>query len=387
MTALVKHSAPGPYLGFSLQPVRLCYHLLSSPSDSSVSLELLDDVAIHYANGNVLLEQCKSALSHNALSDWSEDLWKTIANWLAAVESQKVDGRKAMFCLYVTPPKSGKVSSAIHDATSADAVNLLLQQIKGKLSKKAAPPKCMPHVQKFLDVTAALRNQVICKTSVFSRDVDPIQPLRTLLAPTVPDGSIDVICEAAIGMAQARADRLIRDGMPALIGVAEFRKSFHAFVQQNNMPGYLASLTAAPTTADTKAVLTSRPMFVQQLQLIEASEAQQLRAASDLMRTSGDKVKWAAAGFIYDDTFKDWEDSLLRRHDAFAGEVKDLHSDKPEVVQGRLIYGRCSVLEVPIGSRTVPNYFTHGAFNDLADRQELGWHPEYKALLDEEGKA
>jgi len=24
----VKHAAPGPYLGFALQPVRLCYHLL-----------------------------------------------------------------------------------------------------------------------------------------------------------------------------------------------------------------------------------------------------------------------------------------------------------------------------------------------------------------------
>ncbi|KXB30177.1 hypothetical protein AT959_12485 [Dechloromonas denitrificans] len=226
MTALVKHSAPGPYLGFSLQPVRLCYHLLSSPSDSSVSLELLDDVAIHYANGNVLLEQCKSALSHNALSDWSEDLWKTIANWLVAVESKKVDGRTTTFRLYVTPPKSGKVSSAIHDATSADAVDLLLRQIEDKLSKKAEPPKCMPHVQRFLDVAAALRNQVICKTSILSSDVDPIQPLRNLLAPTVPGGSIDVICEAAIGMAQARADRLIREGMPALIGVAECRRAF-----------------------------------------------------------------------------------------------------------------------------------------------------------------
>jgi hypothetical protein len=184
------------------------------------------------------LEQCKSALSHNALSDWSEDLWKTIANWLVAVESKKVDGTKATFRLYVTPPKSGKVSSAIHDATSADAVDRLLKQVKDKLSKKAEPPKCMLHVQKFLDVATALRNQVICKTSVFSNDADPIQPLRALLAPTVPDGSIDVICEAAIGMAQARADRLIRDGMPALIGVGEFRKSFHAFVQQNNMPGY-----------------------------------------------------------------------------------------------------------------------------------------------------
>lgn len=387
MTAFVKHSAPGPYLGFSLQPVRLCYHLLSSPSDSSVSLELLDDVAIHFANGNVQLEQCKSALSHNALSDWSEDLWKTIANWIATVESKKVDGIKATFCLYVTPPKSGKVSSAIHNATSAAAVDLLLQQIKDKLSKKATPPKCMPHILRFLDAPAALRNEVICKTSVISNDADPLQPLRALLAPTVPDGSIDIICEAAIGMAKARADRLIREGKPALIGVAEFRKSFHAFVQQNNMPGYLTSLTAPPTTADAKVVITSRPTFVRQLQLIEATDEQQLRAASDLMRTSGDKVKWAAAGLIYEDTLKDWESALLRRYEAFLGEAKDFHSDKPEVVQGRFIYRHCSVLDIPIDSRTVPNYFTHGAFNDLADRGKLGWHPKYEVLLDKEDEA
>ncbi|HHV7519240.1 TPA: ABC-three component system protein [Burkholderia orbicola] len=386
MRVLVKHSAPGPYLGFALQPVRLCYHLLSAPTDASVSLEMLDDVAVHYSDGSVLLEQCKSALSHNALSDWSEDLWKTIANWLAAVESKKVNGSKATFRLYVTPPKSGKVSSAIHEAASPDAVTDLLKQIEEKLCKKADPPKCMPYVQKFMDAGTVFRNQVISRTSIFSNDVDPIQPLRTLLEPTVPDGSIEVICEAAIGMAQARADRLIRDGMPALIAVREFRKNFHAFVQQNNMPGYLASLSAVPSAAETNAVLTSRPMFVRQLQLIEATEAQQLRAASDLMRTSGDKVKWAEAGFIYDDTFKDWEDSLLRRHEALASEISDLYSEKPEVVRGRLVYGRCSVLQVPIGSRTIPDYFTHGAFNDLANKRELGWHPEHKVLLDEESE-
>ncbi len=387
MSALVKHSAPGPYLGFSLQQVRLCYHLLCSPPTSSVSLEFLDDVAIHYADGTVLLEQCKSALSHNALSDWSEDLWKTIANWLAAVESKKIDGEKASFRLYVTPPKAGKVASAIHDAMTQDAVGLLLEHLKHKLSTRAEPPKCMPYVQKFLDATTAIRNQVVFGTSIISCDSDPIQPLRELLAPAVPEGSIDIICEAAIGMAQATADRLIRAGLPAQVSVAEYRKKFHAFVQQNNMPGYLASLTTAPSKADAKAILTGRPVFVQQLQLIEATEAQQLRAASDLMRTSGDKAKWAEQGAIYEDTFKDWEDSLLRRHEAFSGEVKDLHSDKSGVVRGRLVYGRCSVLDVPIDSRAIPSYFTHGAFNDLADRQLLGWHPEYKNLLNVEDTA
>lgn len=384
MTAIIKHNAPGPYLGFALQPVRLCYYLLSSPSDANVSLEVLDDVAVHYSDGGVLLEQCKSALSQNALSDWSENLWKTIANWLSVLESKRVDGNNAVFRLYVTPPKLGKLSSDIHYAADADDVVLLVSEIKAMIRRRANPPKCMPYVQKFLDAADALRNQVICRTAMLSNDVDPIQPLRVLLTPTVPDGSIDVVCEAAIGLAKAKADRLIREGKPALIGVGEFRKSFHAFVQQNNMPGYLSSLSAVPTEADAKAVLTSRPMFVRQLQLIEASEAQQLRAVSDLMRTSGDKTKWAEAGFIFDGTLKDWEGALLRRHGALASEIQDLHPDKDATMRGRLVYGRCSVLDVPIGGRTVPDYFTHGAFNDLADKREIGWHPEHQRLLNDE---
>lgn len=111
---LVKHTAAGPYLGFSLQQVRLCYHLLSSPRDASVSLEYMDDVAIHYADGTLLLEQCKSALAHNPISDWSSDLWKTVANWLDMVETQGVDESKTSFQLYVAPSKLGKLLSLIH---------------------------------------------------------------------------------------------------------------------------------------------------------------------------------------------------------------------------------------------------------------------------------
>ncbi len=34
----LKHAAPGPYLGFALQPVRFCFHLLDSPKGAKVSL-------------------------------------------------------------------------------------------------------------------------------------------------------------------------------------------------------------------------------------------------------------------------------------------------------------------------------------------------------------
>lgn len=382
---LVKHAAAGPYLGFALQPVRLCYYLLSSPRDASVSLEYLDDVAVHRADGTVLLEQCKSALAHNPISDWSDDLWKTVANWLDAVKAQKVDGANASFQLYVTPPKLGKLSAAMHAAADAKAVESLVKQVGDKLKKRADFPKCMEHVQKFLDATDALRLAVIGKTTILAADADPLEPLRELLRPTVPEASLDVICASAIGQAKEAADKCIRRKAPALLGVAEFRKNFHAFVQQNNMAGYLPTFTAAPSKDVARALLTTRPVFVRQLQLIDATEEQQLRAASDLMRTSGDKVKWADQGLIHDGIFEDWEDTLLRKHDAAQSEVKETCSEKTQEAQGRIVYSRCAAMEVPLNSRELPGHFTHGGFNDLADRRKLGWHPEHQTLLNEEG--
>jgi hypothetical protein len=382
----IKHAAAGPYLGFALQPVRLCYYLLSSPSDARVSLEYLDDVAVHYPDGALLLEQCKSALAHNAISDWSDDLWKTIANWLDAAETQKVDGANTSFQLYVTPPKPGKLSMAIHAASDAKAVEELVKLVNDKLKKKVAPPKCIAHVQRFLDAKDALRLAVIGKTTVFASDLDPLEPIRQLLRPTVPEASLDVICASAIGQAKEAADRCIRRKVPALVNVAEFRRNFHAFIQQNNMAGYLPTFTTAPSELDAKALLTSRPVFVRQLELIDASDEQLLRAASDLMRTSGDKVKWAEQGLVFDGSFKDWEDNLLRKHNAVHSETKEIHSDKNPNAQGRIVYSRCAVMEVPLDSRSVPGHFTHGGFNDLADRRELGWHPQHEVLLDEEDK-
>ncbi|SCV00596.1 Ymg [Cupriavidus necator] len=377
----VKHSAAGPYLGFSLQPVRLCYYLLCSPSDASVSLEHLDDVAVHYADGTVLVEQCKSALSHNALSDWSGDLWKTIANWLRAVQTKKIDSKKTSFQLYVTPIRTGKISSAMHAATSAEAVLSVTKSVKEKLAKKAEPPKCMEFVQHFLVATDDERRAVVQRMSVLSDDDDPLDALRALLTPTVPNQSVDIICEAAIGMAKEWADRCIRRNLPATIHVAEFRRNFHAFVQRNNLVGYLPSFSAVVTPDQAAAVLISRPTFVRQLELVGATQEQQVRAVSDFLRTSADKAKWAEQGFVFEGSFAEWEDSLMRRHSAIRGEVNDLYADKAEAVRGRTIYNRCSGLDVQLDSRTVPGHFTHGGYNDLADRLELGWHPQYQALL------
>lgn len=88
----LKHAAPCQYLGFALQPVRLCFHLLTCEPGAKVSLELFDDVAVHHTDGHVTLEQTKSATKQNPVADYADDLWKTIANWLDMVAKGTVDG-------------------------------------------------------------------------------------------------------------------------------------------------------------------------------------------------------------------------------------------------------------------------------------------------------
>ena len=97
-----KHSAPGQYLGFALQPVRLCYHLLTCEKGASVSLEHHDDVAIHHADGTLTLEQTKSALKQNPMSDWASDLWKAVANWLDSAAKGEINADETNFLFYVT---------------------------------------------------------------------------------------------------------------------------------------------------------------------------------------------------------------------------------------------------------------------------------------------
>ena len=138
-----KHSAPGQYLGFALQPVRLCYHLLTCEKGASVSLELLDDVAIHHANGKLTLEQTKSALKQNPISDWAGDLWKAVANWLDSAARGDIDADEAAFRLYVTPVRTGEWSQALSAAATIEEVASLVSEIKIALANLRKPPGCL----------------------------------------------------------------------------------------------------------------------------------------------------------------------------------------------------------------------------------------------------
>lgn len=379
-----KHAAPGQYLGFALQPVRLCFHLLSCEPSAKVSLEHLDDVAIHHADGGHSLEQTKSATKTNPVSDFADDLWKTIANWLDLVAQGLVKPGETAFRLYVTPKKSGPWAQALSAAKTPEEVEAVIKKVSAKLDKMETEPGCIVHLKKVLDAPAADRATVIGAMTLESNDADPVDPLRALLKATIAPEHIDRLCEAAIGMAKQRVDRLIQIGQPPILDADAFKTTFRAFVQKNVMSNYLTSLSQKPLAGEIDAMLADRPVFLRQLELVAVNHDEKVRAVSDLLRASADKSRWADAGMIFEDSLKEWDDDLVTRQGYIAGEIADLHGEKDGAVRGRLVYRRCAQLEAPLEGRAVPSHFVHGCFNALADARRLGWHPEFESLLDED---
>jgi hypothetical protein len=374
-----KSAAPGPYLGFSLQQVRLCYHLFAAPDGDQVSLEHDDDVAVHRKNGDIVLEQCKSALASNPIADRAVPLWNTFANWADVCSARQNVGR-AQFVLYVSPTKVGPIVEALHAAINPTAAAAALVQVKALADAQNPEVGCKPNLTRFLAAGDAICLKIIERFQLVV-EADPLEAIRTQLRPTLSAEVVEAFARAAIGFAKEAADDLIRNRKSAKLDAAVYRKHFGAFARKHDLSGLLVSRAPQPTGAVVAQVVGERPIFVQQLQAVECSDDLLVTAVSDYLRTICDKVEWADEGRIFAESLDELDGELIRHHKLALDEVEDTMSTSSEVRRGRELYRRCSSARIPLEGRALPGHFMPGSFNGLAEDRWLGWHPNYKVLF------
>lgn len=377
-----KTSVPGQYLGYALQPLRLCLHLLEAPDDATVSMEYLDDVAVHYGDGTQLLEQTKSALTGNPASDRSVELWKAMANWADLCVAGKVDPQAARFRYYVTPSAGGDLVNRLNGAQNQAEIMGLLKEIAAPKIKGKPQSTVYPHIQRFLAAGDVICGKIIAAFELVV-EKNPLDAIRGKLQALLPPDVLDDFVKVAIGNSKSVVDQLIREKKDPILSPAEFRKQFRAFVVKHNLARLLEPTTGAPSTDQITHIIGGSPLFVRQLKAVDASQQLLVTAVSDWLRTTADKITWAAVGSIVSTSLDELDESLERHHTLVADEIADtLINASPQII-GRNIYRRCTDLQLPLEGRALPSHFIPGAFNCLADVARLGWHPEYKNLFSE----
>src|SRR3546814_13804157 len=92
------------------------------------------------------------------------------------------------------------------------------------------------------------------------------------------------------------SDLLLRAGKPALVDADAFMTAFRAAARKSNMPGYLTNLAGEPGGSAAKSKLLARPIFVQQLDLIESDHEARIRAVAAFPQASAKDRKSVAEG-------------------------------------------------------------------------------------------
>jgi hypothetical protein len=380
------HKAAGQYLGYSEQEARFCYHLLVSPDDAQVVMEGEDDVAIRLSNGDKVLEQVKSATRHNALSDWSTDLWKTIGNWIADIESGAIDLHRTQFRVYVTPPQSGEIANSIHEANDEQTAQKLEKLIRDRRDALGRKPKCNKHIEALLHMEKTTFLEFVMRISIESMHARPEHSVENLWGPSYSEETKRKLTNFAIGLARDRANKLIKLGDEGVVGAGSFKKEIQLFAARLNLPTFLASMSSKPAPEAVESVHSQRPIFVRQLEIIEIGQDQEIRAVADYLRASADKTIWAEQGDIVQSDLEDWETSLTRTFELHRGEVQDLHLGSPVEARGRQLLRLCLQSRVKLAGQEVPDHFVPGSYHELADQtgSGIGWHPDYKTILSED---
>lgn len=376
---------PDQFFGYSLQAIRFLHLLLEAPPGSTVSLEVFEDVGMLAPNGNALASQVKSGLVKNPLADRSVELWKTVANWVTAVATGTINPSSAIFEIYVGRHRSGTLASAFHNAhTEADAaaainsarVALLGQ---GKTSRKL-PPDLAAHTSKVFKSDQSQLAQIILNLRITTAKRDPLADLRPLVETKwVRPESIDLVIRHAHGWLKERLDDLLRKRQPAVVSANDFIEEMLKFMPRCDFRQIIVNMAGRPTAEQMAAERAKT--YVRQLELIELEEEGTLEAINSYLRATVMRTKLSEDGIVHDESFTDFEEALTSFWRNKRRQNHLIHPTHTEIQRGQLLLSDCCLHRQKLQGLELPDYFTPGSFQALADEMEIGWHPEYETAL------
>jgi hypothetical protein len=350
-------------------------------AEYQVSFEHLDDVAVHAPNGRLLLEQCKSVSSANAVADRSIDVWKTFANWGDLCKAKTINPAKTDYRLYVVPEGDPSLALELSNAKTIEAATTALNKVKKLLKKGPQAAAVDAHIARFLSAGDDI-DLTIIRNFELVIDKNPTESVKGLLhLSAMTDQVLNDIAAAVVGMARDRIDNLIFKKQTPKIASPGFQTDVRAFIRKNNLSNLLISKATEPSIENISSHLDSSPVFVRQLQSVQASDDLLTTAISDWLKANSDKIYWASEGHVFAESFHEFDAALIRRHKLARDEIEDVLSHKAPEQRGRELYRRCANSAIALEGNDLPDHFVAGSYNCLADSSKLGWHPQYAKLF------
>lgn len=380
MTPKLNTDAQGQMRGYLFQIERALFWLSNCEPGSFIGVETGDDVVIKDSNDAIAYEQDKSSISQKLpFSDSSEDLWKTLCIWLRALNSENGEKISSLFLVSNKKVPSSRFIWKMHYATSNSELTECLNCLKTISSNSNKIRTYISEVKSYSDEQLV---ELIRKISVSDSNtsrIDEIQIRDNLkISKDIPFNTILLTLKGWVFESVVQA---WDNGEPAWIEVDSLvRLSNNLVAEYINRPFIEKAISHIPISK--KDIDANKDQkFVYQLEIINADEDDKLDAINDFLRSSAERTRCAKAGQITKEDFELFEHNLIDRWKAiFKPKIRSNDVDK-ENLGYDIYYETVDHREKLKGVETEQNYTTKGAYHRLSNDLKIGWHPEWKHLI------
>ncbi|MEA5008172.1 ABC-three component system protein [Clostridium tyrobutyricum] len=383
---------PDKVYAYSLQVRHMMYELLDCKDGDAVSVEVFDDIGVERSDGTKEAIQAKSALSNrNPVSDRAVDLWKTLYNWLVAVQEKEIDIECTNCKLLITVDKHGNIVDSFNNATTDEEACQAWETAKKEFYDEEEIEKKMgneyaDYIQEFFsnknrsDACSIIRKfklETLTKNhteSLYERFQEKVY---------IAKSSLDMIFIYMLGWIDKQTAELAEDRKPMVIYSKNFRNELTAKYREVNQKLSLVEIAPKPSKDMINNELDAFRVYIEQLDIVNCDYTDKIEAVSDYLRASANRTAWAEKGDISKDAVSLFSEELVRiwKNKKKILDITQKNSEESE--RGLLLYFECKDKQVDMGSFVAPSFFTSGCFHALADDKSIGWHPEYKKILEE----
>lgn len=383
------HSASDAALGYLYQ----CRHALLEALKAvrcgemfTLHLETLDDVVLSETGSDpaVTLQQLKHHNENAAnLTNASADLWKTLRIWSEGFSDGEFDSDDKFHL--VTTSKAGVDSAASFlravERDEANAEAMLLSTARSSTSEGNQKA-----YEAFKKLDGEERKQLISAITIFDNaptiaDLDSL--IRVEVRWAVEERFSDAFVtrlegwwfRRCIEILQRPRDRyVLSEEIDSRMG--ELREQFKrdALPVDDNVLQFNVDVTEYEDA-----------VFCEQLRLIGIGPMRLMIAVREYYRAFEHRSRWQREELLLVGELGKYERKLVEewqiQFERMREEVGDDATDEAKKQAAKTIYAWVEESSFPLRPAFHEQFFTRGSYQILADRLEVGWHPEFKARL------
>lgn len=385
VTMSTDHSASGQALGYVYQFDRATYRLFQSGVDVvEIGIEDIDDVSVHFDDGNEIREQNKSTVNAGSpLSDRSVALWKTLHIWAETVLGTPSVLSNTEFHFATNGSLSTTcLARQIHEANDADSAKVICDKLRGMI------PTLRNDLVPFGETLSKLSDEqlrsMIIKVSVFDKmssrfggNLEDLQALR-IFEPGMKVGLFDQMN----GWVRRKIRELVERRRQPRITRADFDKELQGLFRKVTVARLSAIIEPFDINVDVSKYESHG--FVQQLDWINVDEDVIREAILNYLHAQDARIKWSDNNAVSETTLMLYEKDLKK-----CWETASRRAYRQPFPSDELKGQECLDLTLEqntyIHNEIMPKSISCGNFHALAhftEEQEpiIGWHPSFKFL-------